>query len=317
MKIVILDGYTLNPGDNPWDILKPFGDLVIYDRTPDELIASRASGAQVVLTNKTPITGDTLRHLPALKYIGVLATGYNVVDIAACRERGVVVCNVPEYGTAAVAQYVFALMLELAHRVGQHAEAVNSGGWSRSGEFSFWETPQRELSGLTLGILGYGRIGRRVATLGEAFGMQVQVTTRTQPHEATVTTVELPDLLATSDVLTLHCPSTPETRGIISRANLARMKSDAFLINTARGDLVDEAALADALDQNKLGGAALDVVAAEPISDDHRLLGHPSCIITPHMAWSALEARQRLMQTTRDNLAAFIRNEPQNDVTAL
>ncbi len=312
MNIVILDGHTLNPGDNSWDPIRKLGEVTVFDRTPAHLIIERAKDAEVILTNKTPITRETLDCLPRVRFISVLATGYNVVDTDACAERGVIVSNVPEYGTRAVAQYVFALILELTHRVGQHADAVTRGKWAESGDFSFWETPQIELAGLTLGIVGSGRIGSQVAAIGQAFGMHVVAVTRSRPPAPGIESASIEEVLKRADVLSLHCPSTPETRGLVSAASLRAMKPTAFLINTARGDLVDEGALTAALDQGVIAGAALDVVIREPIASDHPLLRNPRCIVTPHMAWSALGARQRLMQTTAENISAYRRGSPQN-----
>ena len=316
MNIVILDGHTLNPGDNSWDPVRKLGEVAVFDRTPPHLIIERAQDAEVILTNKTPITRETIASLPKLRFISVLATGYNVVDIEACAERGVTVSNVPEYGTQAVAQYVFALVLELAHQVGRHSNAVSRGKWAESGDFSFWETPQVELAGLTLGVVGFGRIGSQVATIGQAFGMNVLAATRTRPTPTGIESVSIEEILERADVLSLHCPSTPETRGLLSDASLRSMKPTAFLINTARGDLVDEEALARALDQGIIAGAALDVVSQEPIASDHALLRNPRCIVTPHMAWSALGARQRLMNTTAENIAAYRNGSPQNVIRA-
>ncbi|MGH7858706.1 MAG: D-2-hydroxyacid dehydrogenase, partial [Candidatus Binatia bacterium] len=264
MRIVVLDGHTVNPGDNPWDELGSLGELHVHDRTrPDEIVA-RSRGAEIILTNKTPLTAETLAALPELRFVAVLATGYDCVDIAAAQRRNVPVSNVPEYGTASVAQHTFALLLELAHRVGEHSKAVAAGEWSASPDFSFWKTPPLELEGLTMGIVGYGRIGRRVAALARSFGMKVIVASRSEPEDGSVSNAGLADLFTQADVVSLHCPATVETRGIVGSALLGRMKPTAFLLNTARGSLVDEAALAEALNAGRLAGAGLDVVSEEP-----------------------------------------------------
>lgn len=316
MKIVALDGYTMNPGDNPWDPIAALGELAVYERsTPEESLA-RAADAEVILTNKAPISAEMLAQWPRLKLIAVTATGFNIIDIAAARERGVAVVNVPEYSTDAVAQFVFALILELAHHVGEHDRLVRQGAWTAAADFCFWRTPLVELSGLTLGIVGFGRIGRRVAELGQAFGMRILAHSRTRkdapayPDFAWADSVEA--LFAEADVISLHCPQTPETAGMVNRELLARMRPGAFLINTARGGLINEAELAAALAAGTLAGAAVDVASVEPIRPDNPLLGAKNLIITPHIAWAALGARRRLMQTTAENIAAFQAGEPIN-----
>lgn len=311
-RIVVLDGHTLNPGDNPWTGLEDLGDVAVFDRTPAEQIIERGAGAAVVLTNKTRLDADTLQSLPALRLIAVLATGYDVVDVAAATRRGVAVANVPEYGTDSVAQHVFALLLELCSAVGEHDRAVRDGAWQRSPDFSFWLRPPIELSGQTMGIVGCGRIGRRVAAIAGAFGMRVLVTSRRPCDVAGARWTDLPTLGAEADVVSLHCPLTAATRNMVDAEFLRRMRSTAFLINTARGPLVDEEALAAALHAGSLGGAAVDVVAAEPIGADNPLLRAPRCIITPHLAWASLAARRRLMAATVDNVRAFLDGAPIN-----
>jgi glycerate dehydrogenase len=314
MRIVVLDGYTLNPGDNPWDEVAELGELIVYDRTPPELVRERARDADIVLTNKTKLSAATLGELPRLKFISVLATGYDVVDVRAARERGILVANVPEYGTHSVAQHTFALLLELCNRVGQHDAAVRAGEWQRCADFSFWLQSPRELHGLIFGVVGLGRIGRRVAEIALAFGMKVCATGPRVPHAlpATIEWTALADLAGTADVVSLHCPLTPENEGFVNREFLSRMKPTAFLINTARGGLVDEHALADALRSGTIAGAAVDVVREEPMPANHPLLTAPNCIITPHMAWATLAARRRLMRATAANIRAFLQGKPIN-----
>lgn len=315
MRIVVLDGFTLNPGDVSWDALRSLGECAIYDRTPAAEVVSRASGADMVLTNKVVLDRAVLAQLPQLRYIGVLATGTNVVDIAAARERGVVVTNVPAYSTASVAQLVFALVLELTHHVGHHAAAVREGRWARSEDFCFWDHPLVELDGLTLGLVGFGHIGRRVATLGQAFGMRVIVHSRTVRPEEGVDFVDLDTLFRTSDVVSLHCPLTPSTQGLVNAARLALMKPTAFLINTGRGPLVNEADLAAALDAGRIAGAGLDVLSVEPPVPANPLLSARNCLVTPHIGWATHAARQRLMQTVVDNVRAFLDGRARNVVS--
>lgn len=312
MQIVVLDGYTMNPGDNPWDSLAQLGTLKVYDRTPPELVVERAAPAAIVLTNKTHLPADVLAQLPNLRFVAVLATGYDVVDVAAARARGIPVSNVPEYGTDSVAQHVFALLLELCHHVGLHDAAVHDGEWSRAADFCFWKRSLVELTGLTFGIVGFGRIGRRVGTIAQAFGMQVLAsgTPRKDAAPYPVTWADMPDLFARADVVSLHCPLTPETAGFVNRALLGHMKPAAFLINTARGGLVNEADLALALNAGQLAGAAVDVASIEPIHPDNPLLGARNCLITPHIAWASLAARQRLMTTAARNVEAFLAGAP-------
>lgn len=300
-KIVVLDGYTLNPGDLSWDALKQLGEVAIYDRTSGQDVAARIGDAPVVLTNKTPISRE------------VLATGYNVVDVDAAREKGIAVTNIPTYGTAAVAQYTFALLLELCHQVGRHSESAHAGKWQEKGDFCYWLTPQMELAGKTIGIIGFGRIGKAVARIALTFGMKVLVYDRYfQKSELDVAAVELDVLLQNSDVITLHCPQTQENRGLINAESIAKMKDGVLLLNDARGGLVEEQALAEALRSGKVAGAAVDVVSEEPISDVNPLLSTPNCIITPHIAWASLEARRRLMGIAVENVAAFLEGRPVN-----
>lgn len=313
MKIVALDGYTLNPGDNPWDAVSRLGELTVYDRTAPADVVERARGANVLLTNKTPITRETIASLPDLKFISVLATGFNIVDTVAARERGISVSNVPVYGTDAVAQYVFAVLLGMIHQPALHDAAVRAGEWARREDFSFWLGPIGELSGKTLGVIGFGRIGRRTAELAHAFGMQVlahDVSQSNPPNWSHFRWVGLDELFQQSDVVTLHCPQTESNKGFVNAAILSKMKPTARLINAARGTLVNESDLAAALNSGKIAGACLDVVSIEPIRPDNPLLQAKNCLLTPHMAWAAVEARRRLMQTTADNIAAFQRGQP-------
>lgn len=317
MKIVILDGYTLNPGDLSWDALNKLGDVTLYDRTPYEQIVSRCQDAEVVLTNKTPLDEATLTQLPQLKYVGVLATGYNIIDTAVCKQKGVVISNVPGYGTVAVAQFVFALLLELCLHVQKHSDAVFAGKWSKSVDFCFWDYPLIELAGKTLGIIGFGTIGQKVADIAAAFDMQVIAYSRRQTdqsHRKNFKWVGLDDLLKQSDVISIHCPLTPETHGLINTENLRKMKSSAFLINTSRGPIVNDADLADALNNNIIAGAGIDVLSKEPPTADNPIFKAKNCVVTPHIAWAAKEARARLMNTVINNLKAFIAGRPVNVV---
>ena len=308
MKIVILDGYAINPGDLSWDFLSEFGSFTYYDRTGGEEETIRRIGdAQIVLLNKTPITEAVLAACPGVKLICVLATGYNVVDCAAAAKRNIPVCNVPGYGTAAVAQFTFGLLLELCHRIGHHSDAVHDGKWSRCPDFCFWDTPQMELAGKTIGIIGYGSIGQAVGKIAQAFGMNVLAYSRT--HREGFEYVDLDTLLRQSDVISLHCPLFPETEGIISADAIAKMKDGAILLNTARGPLIDEAAVAAALCSGKLRGAAMDVVVREPIDEYSPLLSAPNCIITPHMAWAPVESRQRIFDATAKTIRNFLAGE--------
>ncbi len=317
MKIVVLDGHTLNPGDLDWGGLEKLGACTVHPRTPKELIIARAAGAAVLLTNKTPLDASTIAALPELKYIGVLATGYNVVDIAAARGRGIPVSNVPTYGTRSVAQMTFALLLELVQGVGHHAAAVRAGRWAGCQDFCFWDQPLVELEGLTMGLIGYGRIGQSTAAVARAFGMQVLAFDPMAKPGAHPELTDLETLLRQSDVVSLHCPLTPENTKLINAARLAMMKPTAFLLNTARGPLVDEEALANALNAGKLAGAGLDVLAVEPPGPENPLLHAKNCLVTPHISWATRAARSRLLNTAVDNVRAFLAGTPQNVVNCL
>lgn len=317
MKITVLDGYALNPGDQSWDGFARFGEVQVFDRTMVDEVVSRAAGAAVVLTNKTPLPDYVIRQLPDLKYIGVLATGYNVVDVEAAKQYGVVVTNIPTYGTASVAQFVFALLLELCHRVQLHADAVRAGEWSRSADWSFWKTPLIELAGKTMGIVGFGRIGRQTGRIADAMGMRVLACDTNQSDAPLYTGFRwgtLEDVLRESDVISLHSPLFPETRGMIHAGTLALMKPSAFLINTSRGPLVVDHDLADALNAGRLAGAALDVLSVEPPVDTNPLLSAANCLVTPHIAWATREARARLMAIAVDNVSSFLTGAPRNVV---
>lgn len=317
MKLVILDGHALNPGDLSYDCLRQFGELTIYDRTDSEAEAiQRIGDSEIVLVNKVRITESLLAACPNIRLICVQATGYNVVDCDACARRGIPVTNVPTYGTAAVAQFTMALILELCHRVGLHNHNVHTGGWVRAECFTYWLTPQTELAGKTIGIIGFGAIGKAVGRLAKAFGMKVIVYNRSQSEEGRQIGeyVDLDTLLTQSDIVSLHCPLFPETEKIINADSIAKMKDGAMLINTSRGPLVDEQALANALNIGKLRSAAVDVVSHEPMNADCPLLGCKNCVITPHMAWAPVESRQRLLNTVVDNIRAFLDGKPQNVV---
>lgn len=315
-KIVVLDGYTLQPGDLSWDGLRALGEVEVHDRTSADQILERARGAAVLLTNKTPLRAETLAQLPDLKFIAVLATGYDIVDIKAARERGIPVSNIPTYGTNSVAQFAFALILELCHRVQRHADDVSNGGWTRQNEWSYHLTPLVELAGKTLGLIGYGRIGRQTGVIARAFGMTVIAADPMLKDEEGVEVVSLDEVLRRSDVVSLHCPLTPETRGLMNRDRLALMKKSAFVINTARGPLIDEQALADALNNGTIAGAGIDVIPVEPPQSPSPLFSARNCIVTPHIAWATKEARARLMDTAVDNVRAFLAGSPQNVVNA-
>jgi glycerate dehydrogenase len=316
-RIVILDGATLNPGDNPWADIEAIGTLAIYDRTQLELIVERSRDADVLVVNKVKLTEAVLKQLAGLKLIAVTATGYDCVDVNAAKRLGISVCNVPVYGTESVAQHTFALIMHLCHRIDLHDSAVHAGEWTRSPDFSFWKTPLVELAGLKLGMVGYGRIGRRVAELGHAFGMQILAHARHQkdvPAWEEFRWAELDDLFSTSDIISLHCPLTPDTKGLINRQSLAKFKPTAFLVNTSRGSLIVEADLAAALNAGQIAAAALDVLSVEPPPADNPLLSARNCVITPHQAWATLAARQRLMRTTASNIRALLAGRPQNVV---
>ena len=313
MKIVVLDGFTLNPGDLSWDGLKQFGEVVVYDRTPQEMVVERAKDAEVIYTNKTMIDEKVLNGLSKLKYIGVLATGYNVVDTEAARKKNVIVTNVPGYSTASVAQMTFALILELTQHAQRHSDAVISGKWSNSPYYCFWDYPLIELAGKTIGIIGYGNIGSKVGEIATAFGMKIIGSKRVHSdmsHLHNFRWAEIPELMQQSDVVTVHCPLTPETNWMINKASLRLMKRSAFFINASRGPIMVDEDVADALNNDVIAGAGLDVVSIEPPQQDNPLFKAKNCIITPHIAWATIEARERLMNITVGNLAAFLSGKP-------
>lgn len=320
MKIVVLDGIVENPGDLSWEGFERLGELTVYDRTPyhdTEEIIRRIGDASAVITNKVPITEEIFTACPGIRYVGVLATGYNIIDVKAAAKRGIAVTNIPGYSTETVAQHTFALLLELCAHVGAHDQAVKAGRWSACPDFCFWDFPLMELHGKTMGLIGFGKIGQAVARIAQAFGMEVLVYNRTvRPELETehVRFTDLPTVLKEADVLSLHCPLFPETEGIINRERIDCMKDGAFLINTSRGPLIVEADVADALNAGKLGGAAMDVVAKEPMDPHSPLLTAKNCVITPHIAWAAREARQRLMDIAVGNLEAFCQGKPCNTV---
>lgn len=316
MKIVITDGNAVNPGDLSWDFLNQYGQVVVYPRTPAELAVERLQGADIILINKTPITPEVLDACPTIKLICVLATGYNVVDCQAARARGIPVCNVPDYSTNAVAQFTFSLLLELCNAVGHHNTLTHNGTWSRCPDFCFWDTPQLELAGKTIGIIGFGRIGRTVGKIAKAFGMDVLAFNRSRcpEGEAIGQYVDLNTLLERADVVSLHCPLTPLTEGIMNDATIAQMKDGAILLNTARGPLIDENAVAAALHTGKLKGFAADVVSSEPILESNPLLSAPNCILTPHMAWAPIESRKRILECTTASIEGFLAGTPVNTV---
>ena len=317
-NIIVLDGYTLNPGDLSWSGFEALGQVQVYDRTPQEKTVERIGDSELILTNKTAITREVMEQCPNLRYIGVLATGYNVVDVKAAGERGIVVTNIPSYGTAAVAQYAFALLLELCHHVGLHDESVKAGEWERCQDFCYWKTPLMELAGKTMGIVGFGRIGQRTGAIAQAMGMKVIAYDHFRRPELETETchyVSMEQLLSQSDVISLHCPLLPETKGLINQETIGQMKDGVLIINTSRGDLVVEKDLAEALKSGKVAGAAADVVSTEPIHGDNPLLTAPNMIITPHMAWGARESRQRLMAQAVENLRAFLDGKPVNVVS--
>lgn len=319
MKIVILDGYTENPGDLSWEGLEKLGQLTVYDRTPlndEDMAIERIGDAEAVYTNKTPITKKVIEACPNLKFIGVLATGYNVIDVAAAKEKGIPVCNVPTYGSDAVGQFAIALLLEICHHIGHHSEAVKEGRWEHNDDWCFWDYPLIELYGKTMGVVGLGRIGQSTARIAGAMGMKVVAydAFQSEAGKAVAEYVDLDTLLKTSDVIALHCPLFPETNGIINKDNIAKMKDGVIIINNSRGPLIVEQDLADALNSGKVYAAGLDVVSTEPIRGDNPLLKAKNCIITPHISWAPKESRQRLMDIAVDNLAKFIEGTPQNVV---
>lgn len=312
MKIVVLDGYTTNPGDLSWDEWKALGELTVYERSAPELVWERAKGAEILITNKTLLREDLLVQLPDVRYIGLLSTGTNVVDLDYCRRKQIVVSNVPGYSTAAVAQLVFAFLLEHSNQVGRHSASVRQGDWAACADFSYSLSSLTEWNGKIFGIVGHGQIGRKVAEIARAFGFRVRICSRTKNVENPEEWVSFDELLRTADVLSLHCPLTPATAGLINRETLALMKPSAFLINTARGPLVEEDALAEALATHRLAGAGLDVLVQEPPRPDNPLYRAPNCLITPHLAWAARETRERLLRIAADNLRAFLAGTPQN-----
>jgi len=317
MKIVVLDGYTLNPGDLNWQGFEELGSLEVYDRTEPSLILKRAQDAALLLTNKTPLTAETLKQLTSLRYIGVLATGYNVVDVKAAKELGIPVANIPTYGTASVAQFAFALLLELCHNVRLHADAVRAGEWTSNKDWCFWKSPLIELAGKTIGIVGFGRIGREVGAIAHAMGMRILAhdAVRTNPPDYDgFGWVSLEELLKESDVVSLHCPLFPETQGLINTERLALMKPTAFLLNNSRGPLIVDQDLADALNGGKIAGAAVDVLSVEPPPANNPLLSAKNCLVTPHISWATKEARSRLMGLAVENAKAFLAGKPQNIV---
>lgn len=322
MKIVILDGYTLNPGDLSWDELKKYGELTVYDRTtydPEEgtKIIERVKDAEIIFINKTPLTAQTLKKLSKLKFICVLATGYNVVDVQAAKKLGIIVTNIPTYGTTAVAQMAFALLLEMCHHVWAHSEEVKKGAWTNNADWCFWNYPLIELAGKTMGIIGYGRIGQAVGTIAQAFGMKVlayDLMQNKQLENEKLKYVEMDELLTNSDVISLHCPLFESNRGIINKNSIAKMKDGVMILNNSRGPLIVEQDLADALNSGKVAGAAVDVVSTEPIKMDNPLLKAKNCIITPHISWAPKESRQRLMDIAVNNLKQFLDNNPVNVV---
>ena len=316
MKIVVLDGHTENPGDLSWSALGALGDLTVYDITPPELIQARIGDAEIVLVNKTPVTAQTMDACPQMRYIGVLATGYNVVDTAYAKNKGIVVSNIPTYGTTAVAQFTMALLLEICHHVGHHSEAVHQGRWESAGHFCFWDYPLIELAGKTIGFIGFGRIGQAAAALAKAFGMRI-LAHDMYPNaagRALAEYVDLDMLLANADVISLHCALTDETKGILNKKNFQKMKDGVIILNTSRGPLIVEQDLADALNSGKVFAAGVDVVSVEPIRRDNPLLQAKNCLITPHIAWAPKESRQRLMDVAVQNVKQFLSGCPQNQV---
>jgi glycerate dehydrogenase len=317
VKIVVLDGLTLNPGDLSWGGLEAVGELTVYDRTPADLVVARIGDAQAVFTNKTVLTREHFAERPDIKFVGLLATGYNVVDVVAARDQGIVVCNIPTYGTMAVAQFATALMLELCHQVGRHSDDARSGAWAKRTDFCYWLNPLIELDGKALGVVGFGRIGQAFARIAQALGMTVLAHDQCQDRRlesATLRYVTLDELYAQSDVISLHCPLFDNTKGMIDSAAIAKMKAGALLINTSRGPLVVEQDLADALNSGRIAGAALDVLSSEPPQPDNPLLCAANCIVTPHIAWATKDARMRIMATAVQNLVKFINGDAQNVV---
>ncbi len=316
MKAVILDGFCENPGDLSWDAVKEFCELTIYDRTAPEDVLTRAAGAEIVVVNKVPLTREIIEQLPDLRFVAILATGYNIIDTECCAERGIPVANIPAYSTDSVAQYVFSFILAHASRVAGHSAAVHDGAWTACPDFTFRVAPICEIAGKTLGIIGYGKIGQKVAAIGKAFGMKILANTA-HPEKYTdagVVFVDLDTLARESDFISLHCPLTKETNGLVNADFLSKMKKNAFLVNTSRGPVVDEQALADALNNDRIAGAGADVLSTEPPKADNPLLTAKNCLITPHIAWAPFETRQRLMDIFVENIRAFINGKPINVV---
>ena len=316
MKIVVLDGYTENPGDLSWEELGKLGELTVYDRTAAEDIVSRIGDAEVIITNKTPISRATMDACPNIRYIALLATGYNVVDVNAAKEKGIPVSNVPTYGTAAVGQFAIAMLLEICHHVAHHSDTVHAGKWNTCADWCYWDYPLIELDGKTMGIIGFGRIGQATGKIAKAMGMKVLAydSFQSESGKALAEYVDLDTLLASSDVIALHCPLFPETEGIINKDTIAKMKDGVILLNNSRGPLIVEQDVADALNSGKIYAAGLDVVSTEPIKADNPLLTAKNCIITPHISWAPKESRQRIMDCTVSNVAAFLAGEPVNVV---
>ena len=319
MKMVVLDGFTLNPGDLSWEVIAQFGDLKVHDRTDSntKTVIETIGDSEIVFTNKVPLTKDVLINVPNLKYIGVLATGYNVVDVQAAHDLDVLVTNVPSYGTTAVAQFTMGLLLEMCHHIGDHNKAVKDGDWEKSPDFCFWNSPLIELSGKAMGIIGFGRIGQATAKIAQAFGLNILAYNRSKDlslESDTCRYVELEELFEKSDVISLHCPLTESTKGIINTQNIEKMKDDVMIINTSRGGLVVEEDLKEALNSGRVAGAAVDVVSSEPIEENNPLLKAKNCIITPHIAWAPKESRVRLLDTVVDNLKAYLDGNPKNVV---
>lgn len=318
MKIVVLDGNTLNPGDLSWESLEVLGDLKVYERTPKDTVDERISEAEAVFINKTPLTSENIRNAKHLKYIGVLATGYDVVDLEAAKEKGIAVANIPNYGTEAVAQYAIALLLELCHHIGEHSNDVKAGKWARSIDWCFWNHPMVELTGKTIGIIGFGRIGQAVGKIANALGMKILAFdfNRNPDLETDVLKYcELDHLLKHSDVISLHCPLFPSTEGMINKKTIEKMKDGVLIVNNSRGGLIIDQDLADALNSGKIAGAALDVVSKEPITADSPLLSAKNIVITPHISWAARDTRQRLYDIAVDNFKAFLSGDPVNLVS--
>lgn len=317
MNIVVLDGYALNPGDQTWEGFEKLGEVTVYDRTPAEQVVSRARGAEAILTNKTPLSREVLAQLPRLKYIGVLATGYNVIDVGAATEKNIIVSNVPDYGSYSVAQLTFALLLELCHHVQRHSDSVRDGKWSASKDWCYWDYPLVELAGKTMGIIGFGSIGEKVGDIASSFGMNLLGASRRrsdQSRRKNFRWASIEELLRESDVVSIHAPLTPETKGLINRDALHTMKQSAFLINTSRGPIIVDSDLAAALNSGVIAGAGIDVLSAEPPPADNPLFTAKNCIITPHIAWATQEARRRLMAMAVENLRAFVEGRPVNVV---